>query len=379
MSAPPDPAAIERRIRGSLLRLRRDAPFFAALCLFARFLPSEGVPTACTDGRDVFYNPAYLAELSPPQLDAVLLHEVLHAALSHPTRVRARDPVRWNIAADIVVNGIVAAQPGLELPEGALRDAKLEHLSVEEIYALLDQQASNLCPNCLRPGVGVAVAGSSLAEIEAYWRRALLQAEAMARSFGQGTLPAGLERIVREASEPRVDWRTQLWRFLVRTPTDFGAFDRRFIHRRLYLEALEGESLRALVAVDTSGSINGPLLRTFLGEVRGVLGAYPHVRAELYYADADLYGPYAIDADTPLPPPKGGGGTRFEPFFERAEREPTGEGETLLIYLTDGYGSFPNEAPLASVLWVVAPGGAPDSAFPFGSVVRLVDIDEGGA
>ncbi|HEU4409835.1 MAG TPA: VWA-like domain-containing protein [Polyangiaceae bacterium] len=378
MSAPPDPAAIERRIRGSLLRLRRDAPFFAALCLFARFRPSAGVPTACTDGRDVFYNPAYLAELSPAQLDAVLLHEVLHAALSHPTRVRARDPVRWNVAADIVVNGIVAAQPGLELPEGALRDPKLEHLSVEEIYALLDRRASNLCPNCLRPGAGGAVAGSSLAEIEAYWRRALLQAEAMARSLGQGTLPAGLERIVREASEPRVDWRTQLWRFLVRTPTDFGAFDRRFLHQRLYLEALEGESLRALVAVDTSGSVNGPLLGTFLGEVRGVLGAYPHVRAELYYADADLYGPYAIDVDTPLPPPKGGGGTRFEPFFERAEREPPGEGETLLIYLTDGYGSFPKDPPLAAVLWVVAPGGAPDSAFPFGSVVRLVDIDEGG-
>ncbi len=157
MAGTPDPAAIERRVRGSLLRLRRDAPFFAALCLFARFVPRESVPTACTDGRDVFYNPAYLAELSPPQLGAVLLHEVLHAALAHPSRVRARDPIRWNIAADIVVNGIVAAQPGLELPPGAVRDAKLEHLSVEEIYALIDLEASKICPNCLSgaaPGSG---------------------------------------------------------------------------------------------------------------------------------------------------------------------------------------------------------------------------------
>jgi predicted metal-dependent peptidase len=368
----PDPAAIERRVRGSLLRLRRDAPFFAALCLFARFVPRESVPTACTDGRDVYYNPAYLAGLTPPQLDAVLLHEVLHAALSHPGRVRARDPVRWNIAADIVVNGIVAAQPGLELPAGAVRDQKLEHLSVEEIYTLIDLQASKACPSCLRePAPG------SFAELEAHWRRALLQAEALARGLGQGNLPAGLERLVREAAEPRVDWRTQLWRFLVRTPTDFGAFDRRFVHRRLYLEALEGESLRALIAVDTSGSINGPLLGTFLGEVRGVLGAYPHVRADLFYADAELYGPYPIDADTPLPPAKGGGGTRFEPFFEHAEREPPAEGEVLLIYLTDGYGSFPKTAPFAPVLWVVAPGGADDRAFPFGTVVRLVD-DGGG-
>jgi predicted metal-dependent peptidase len=363
-----DVTAVERRIKGSLLRQRGEAPFFAALSLFARFVPSDAVPTASTDGRNVFYNPAYLAGLPAPQLDAVLLHEVLHAALSHPARAGARDPIRWNIAADIVVNGIVAAQPKLELPPGAVRNPKLEHLSAEEIYALLDADAEHVCPKCLQQG------GGDLAELEAYWRRALLQAEAVARSTGRGNLPAGLDRIVREAAEPRVDWRTQLWRFLVRTPTDFGSFDRRFIHQRLYLEALEGESLRALVAVDTSGSVDAILLGIFLGEVRGVLGAYPHVRADLYYADADLYGPYPIDVDAPLPPPKGGGGTRFEPFFERAEQA-AGEfgGETLLIYLTDGYGSFPPRPPSAPVLWVVAPGGAVDENFPFGTVVRLIE------
>ncbi len=369
MAAERDPAAddVERRVRGALLRLRRDAPFFAALCLFARFVPSARVPTACTDGRDVFYNPAFLAALGAAELDAVIAHEILHAALAHPARRGARDPVRWNIAADVVVNGIVAAQPGLRLPAGAVRDAKLEHLSAEEIYALLDLDAARACAGCL------AEARGDLAAIEAYWRRALLQAEAVARGLGQGSLPAGLERVVREAAAPRVDWRTQLWRFLVRTPTDFGAFDRRFVHRGLYLEALEGESLRAFVAVDTSGSIGEALLATFLGEVRGVLGAYPHVRAELYYADAALHGPFDVDADAPLPPPQGGGGTRFEPFFERAELAAGGGGEAVLIYLTDGFGSFPREAPSAPVLWVVAPGGAADEAFPFGSVVRLLD------
>ncbi|HEU4533346.1 MAG TPA: VWA-like domain-containing protein, partial [Polyangiaceae bacterium] len=147
----------------------------------------------------------------------------------------------------------------------------------------------------------------------------------------------------------------------------------------LYLEALEGESLRARICVDTSGSENGELLGAFLAEVRGVLGAYPHVRAELYYADAALYGPYPLDAAAPLPPPKGGGGTRFEPFFEQAEREAGGGEETLLIYLTDGFGSFPKTAPLAPVLWVVAPGGLLDEDFPFGTVVRLLDEGAAGA
>src|SRR4051812_12193446 len=167
----PDPKGVARRISGSLLRLRSGSPFFAALSLFARFVPSDEVPTACTDGRDIFYNPAFLGRLPTAELDAVLLHEVLHAALMHPTRAGARDRVRWNIASDVVVNGIVAAQPGMKLPKDAIRDEKLEHLSVEEIYALVDAGSCERCPHCLRPIPGEGT--RNLAEIEAHWRDAL--------------------------------------------------------------------------------------------------------------------------------------------------------------------------------------------------------------
>jgi len=369
-SSDPDPRPLARRISGALLRLRRGSPFFAALSLFARFVSTDDVPTACTDGRDVFYNPAFLAALSPAELTAVLLHEVLHAALLHPSRVGARERHRWNWAADIVVNGIVAAQPGMTLPASAVRDPKVEHLSVEEIYTLLPALSEDLCPHCLRPVPG-GDGKRDLAAVEGYWRQALRSAEAVARASDAGDLPAGFERLLREVVEPQIDWRTALWRFLVRTPTDFGDFDRRFIHQRLYLEALSGESLRVFVAVDTSGSITGELLQSFAAEVTGVLRAYPHLRAEIYYADAELYGPYPLEADRALPPPKGGGGTRFEPFFERVAEE--GDAEALCLYLTDGFGSFPASVPSCPVLWVVPPGGAADEAFPFGTVVRLVE------
>ena len=55
-------------------------------------------------------------------------------------------------------------------------------------------------------------------------------------------------------------------------------------------------------ALDTSGSMDGPHLAQFTGEVPGVLGAYPHIQAELYYAAQDLYGPYDVTADCQLPP-----------------------------------------------------------------------------
>ena len=37
----------------------------------------------------------------------VILHEVLHAALQHTQRLKKRDLYTWNIAADIVVNGMI--------------------------------------------------------------------------------------------------------------------------------------------------------------------------------------------------------------------------------------------------------------------------------
>jgi len=48
----------------------------------------------------------------------------------------------------------------------------------------------------------------------------------------------------------------------------------------------------------------------------------------------------------------------------------------VLIYLTDGYGDFPEQAPATPTLWVVPPGGLEDEGFPFGDVLRL---EENGA
>ncbi|MDZ8092549.1 MAG: hypothetical protein RMZ42_11445 [Nostoc sp. DedQUE05] len=126
-----------RIISASVLRLRMKSPFFATLALFARFVPSPQIPIAATDGKDIFFNPEYLLSLPTPQQDGLLLHEVLHAALLHVLRRGVREAELWNIAADIVVNGIISQQSVFELPPGRLREPKLEHLSVEEIYELL--------------------------------------------------------------------------------------------------------------------------------------------------------------------------------------------------------------------------------------------------
>lgn len=188
----------------------------------------------------------------------------------------------------------------------------------------------------------------------------------------EGDLPAGLRRELNALGRSQLDWRALLWRFLVQTPTDFAAFDQRFVGEGLYLETISGESVHVHACVDTSGSINQDEVTRFLSEVQAILGVYPHLHCDLYFADAKLHGPHALTANSPLPTPLGGGGTDFRPFFEYLNKHVEPHAITVAIYLTDGYGDFPAQAPSVPTLWVVTPGGKDFDQFPFGEAIRLV-------
>jgi predicted metal-dependent peptidase len=368
-------------ISASLLRLRTKSPFFATLALFAKFIPSPEILTAATDGKDIYFNPDFLQALSSSQQTGLLLHEVLHAALLHVLRRGVREPKLWNIAADLVVNGAIAQQGAFELPFGGIRDTELEHLSVEEVYEiLLTEVEQRFClADCdlleASPGLGDdSLSNARKAALEAHWRNALQQAAIIARTANQGNLPAGMEREFGLITSPQLDWRSHLWRYLVQTPTDFMGFDRRFVGRGLYLETLIGESVQVFAAVDTSGSIDNQQLQMFLSEVQGILDAYPYLKCDLYYVDAEAYGAFSLNSDSVIPPPQGGGGTSFVPFFDKVQASWDGYTQGVCIYLTDGYGTFPDKPPELPVLWVVTPGGLDLSMFPFGEAVRLLSV-----
>ncbi len=374
-------------VSASLLRLRMKSPFFGTLAMFAQFVPSQTIPSAATDGRNIFCNPEFLQSLPTSQQDGLLLHEILHAALLHPSRLRERDPHLWNIAADIIVNGTIARQIGCELPDGALRDERLEHFSVEEVYELLQTTATNdfqladldllATHDATSPAANAQTADErKLTEpqiVAAHWRQAIDRATAIATTERSGEFPIGSEREFGSIFNPPLDWRAYLWRYLAQTPTDFQGFDRRFVGSGLYLEALRGESVRVYLAIDTSGSVCETTLGLFLSEVRGILGAYPQLECDLYYVDSEAYGPYSLTLYDPLPTPQGGGSTSFVPFFDRVSATWDEHTPALCIYLTDGYGEFPAIVPAFPTLWVVTPGGLDLAQFPFGEAVRLLD------
>ncbi len=370
-------SGVPRLVSATLLRLRLRAPYLATLALFARIHVTTEIPTAATDGRDIFVNEAYWMGLTAAEQEGLLVHELLHAALLHIPRRGKRDPWCWNVAADIVINGMIVAE-GLTLPAGGLREARLENFTVEEVYELLQREGlRHELPWQDLLGVdegddgGPARPAWPAASLASHWRNAQQQAQLAGRLKGRGDTPAGIAREA-QALAARLDWRAYLSRYLVRTPTDYAEWDRRFVGRGLYLEALSGESVHVAIAVDTSGSVADDVLGLFVGEVRGIIAAYPHIQCDLYYIDAALHGPFPVTERGPMVTPRGGGGTDFRPFFKHIATTCDSLSNTVLVYLTDGWGLFPESPPAFPLLWVVQAGGRDLEQFPFGETVRLL-------
>ena len=367
----------------SVLQVRRECAFFGALMLFARIIPTKSIETAATDGKTIFINEDYLNSLSSSEQNALLLHEVLHMALLHCIRIGGRDRQIWNIAADIVVNGMIRMNTSFQLPNGAIIDDKFKDESAEEIYEALLKNKEKIklsMPDIIEfdeENDDLNTEKMSTEEIEGYWKDAIQVVENTVNNdsngSGQGNLPAGLSSEIKNILEPEVDWRHALWKYVGKTNSDFDDLDRRFIYKGLYLEGLLTDGLEIFVCIDTSGSVSDQLLSQFAGELKGILSSYPHVKCKLYYADTDLDGPYEIDHIDKLPPAKGRGGTSFVPFFNALSKsEGTfSEVNSAAVYFTDGYGEFPEKQPANPTMWLVPSDGLKSQAFPFGEVIRI--------
>lgn len=125
---PEAPAAAAHRGVRAIQRMVEFAPATGGLALWLhhRDLPAGAeAPVAATDGRTVFYGPAFAA-LPLPEQAGWVAHEVLHIALRHPQRflaLQARlgdaDLALFNVCADAIVNSALGHLAWLRLPAGA--------------------------------------------------------------------------------------------------------------------------------------------------------------------------------------------------------------------------------------------------------------------
>ena len=125
------------RIAKARSELILSRTFYGVLVSQVTPVPSDEFPTMATNGKQHFFNPAFIAELTQTELLGVQAHESEHDARRHHTRRGGRDPVKWNEACDYAINPDVIDE-GFKLPKGALLDRRFKGMSAEDIYRTLE-------------------------------------------------------------------------------------------------------------------------------------------------------------------------------------------------------------------------------------------------
>lgn len=120
-------------------------PFIGNVAMKLDVVPVRDVRcrTACTDGNTVYFDIAFLSELTEDQRLFVFGHEVWHNVMLHFARLQTRDPMLFNLATDMEVNQILQ-KDGFKAPANLIFPSTYNlpnDKSAEEYYEMLLKQA----------------------------------------------------------------------------------------------------------------------------------------------------------------------------------------------------------------------------------------------
>jgi predicted metal-dependent peptidase len=345
-------------------------PFFGNLA--TRMSIKEGwetLTTAATDGRTIYFNREFFKPLTNKQVEFVLAHEILHAVFDHMGRREGRDPKIFNIACDYAVNGqIVRDKIGdHNLPSIKIfHDSKYYGWSAEqiydEIYEKMNEQQLAALGQMLDEHLDQNGGGDGkddqdgrpkyskeeLKQIRDEMREAVIQA---AQAAGAGAVPAGVARMIKELTEPKMDWRQILQQQIQSTIKNDYSFmrpNRKGWHMNAVLPGQQfQETIDICVAIDMSGSIGDEQAKDFLTEIKGIMEEYKDFKIKLWTFDTRVYGERDYDGynmdEFANYKCKGGGGTDFDANWEYMKENDIQPKKFIMF--TDGYpcGSWGDE------------------------------------
>lgn len=190
-----------------------------------------------------------------------------------------------------------------------------------------------------------------------------------------GKLPLGAEKILEDLLDPQLPWQELLAQFVTACYGGKRRWlppSRRHVHQGLYLPSLRDQKLKAVVAVDTSGSTQNDLPQ-FFGELNSLLASFGDYELTVIQCDAKVQKVDTFSNNEPFDPnrkwePKGFGGTDFRPVFKYIDKHQE-LAEAPVIFFTDGCGAAPVNAPPNPVLWLLCAGCTPPVRW--GTVVKL--------
>jgi predicted metal-dependent peptidase len=350
-------------------------PFFGNMATRMHLIDaSEWCHTLATDGRNFYYNNGFVNKLTPKECEFGFAHEVLHNVFDHLGRREGRDPTLSNIAADYAVNQILKDERIGTVPNflQIFQSDKYRGKSYEEIYQELYDNAEKIDISKLgelldehldgegegdsdgdgdgddKPGGRPKLNSEERKKIRDEIKEAMIAA---AQSAGAGKTPAGIQRMIKDYTEPKMDWR-QLLRMniqsILKSNFSFSRPNRKSQHSGAILPGmLNEETIDVSVAIDMSGSISDIMAKDFISEVKGIMDEYVDFNLDLWCFDTEIYNYARFTGDTADDilgyECKGGGGTDFDANYQFMKREDITPKKFIMF--TDGYpcGSWGDE------------------------------------
>ena len=339
--------------RTKIALMTSESTFLVSLALNLHHSFDNSIPTACTDGESVLYNPDFFLRLPEKQRLTLMVHEVWHVALLHLYRRNGRDPEKYNRAADYTCNQLLK-DAGFEPIPNWLQDDQYKGMSTNAIYELLPDE-----PPEDNPMAGDLVEPSDeegTAAARAKVEQKIIQAQVQSELSGDapGSLPEELQRQIKDLLEPALPWEEILGRFMqdqAKNDYSWRKPNKRFMPD-FYMPSLYSEQLEHLTfAIDTSGSVTDDDMIAMLTEINYIKEVMQPNRMTILDCDTIIHNIHDVtDSDDILELKfNGGGGTKCGPVIEFCEQQHT----TALVYFTDLYMReypHPIDFPL---LWIV--------------------------
>lgn len=390
-------------------------------------LPIE-VSSLLTDGKRILFNPKHVLADYKLQKESCVrdyLHIVMHCVFRHMYMRPTLNRSYWDLATDIAVENVIcelglkAAASGREKQQAQYLEAlrkELKSVTAEKIYYFLtdtkvderraaeiralfyadDHEIWYMTADEIQAKFGIGGAGNSGAEGEGESQSRSEQAQrwkdisekmqmdletfSKMQSDRAGNLIQNLNAVNRE----KYDYTAFLKKFA--TPGEVmkindDEFDHIFYTYGLQLyekmplvEPLEYKEVKRIrefvIAIDTSGSVSGELVQTFVQKTYNILKStesfFSKINLHIIQCDADIQEHVKItcqeEFDEYLANMKihGLGGTDFRPVFQKVdELIQAKEFQNLkgLIYFTDGYGTFPARKPSYETAFVFVEDG----------------------
>ena len=332
-------------------------PFFGNMATRLKIIDgSDWCSTAATDGRSIYFNRDFFNDLTIKEIEFVIAHEILHNVFDHMGRCEGRDRKIFNVAADYCVNGqLIRDHIGNQITKIPIfHDQKYYGWSAEQVYddiyekmdkdmldqigELLDEHIDweNNDNNSSRP----SYSKNELRKIRDEIREATMQA---AQAAGAGNTPAGIARLIKDLTEPKMNWREilrQQIQSIIRNDYTFMRPNRKGWHINAILPGTNfSETIDICVSIDMSGSIGDDQAKDFLTEIKGIMDEYKDFKLKLWCFDTTVYNEADFDgynADEFMDyKVVGGGGTDFDANWEYMKSHDINPKKFIMF--TDGY------------------------------------------